>query len=121
MMSDDILKDCPMTAEAIDDAEKTFGKDMCEMQGKTTRQKPNKVTATHCDSPKETMKAHENATKVADTFFANKMPMLLTGSDKMKFLTVSFVEDRTMSTRFNSLKISRLQDGTKLISLPGAA
>ena len=39
-VSNEISKECPVATEAIKNAEMTFGKDMHERQGKTTRQKP---------------------------------------------------------------------------------
>ena len=77
---------------------------MCEIKGKTTRSKPHKVTTTHYDLPKEIIKKHKDATIEADIFFVNSMTMLISRSDKIKFLTVSFMENRTKRTRSNLLK-----------------
>ena len=103
-MIDKVLEDYPVTAEAIKNAEKIFGKDMCEIKAKTTRNKPQKLTITYYDLPKEIVKKYKDVAIEADIFFVNRMPMLISRSDKIKFLTVSFIENRTKRTRFNLLK-----------------
>ena len=65
-MSNDILKEYPVNADAINNAEKTFGPDSHSAKGKTVRQKPNKVAVDFCDSPKEMTKKCKNLTLSAD-------------------------------------------------------
>ena len=55
---------------------------------------------THYDLPKETTKKCKDATIAVETFFVN----LISRSDRIKFLTVSFMVNRTKITRFNLLK-----------------
>ena len=64
---------------------------MHEMKAKTTRSKPHKVTIICYDLPKEIVKKHKDATISVDMFFVNVMPMLISRSDKINFLTVSFM------------------------------
>ena len=53
IVSNKVLEDFPASAAAIQNAEKIFGKDMCEIKAKTKRRKPNKVTITCYDPPKK--------------------------------------------------------------------
>ena len=104
MMSDNVSKECPVNTDAMKNAEKMFGPDLCSMKGKTVRQKPNKVAVDFHDPPKEMTEKCENLTLSADTFFVNKMPMLITRDDEIKFQTISFMENRSKNTRWNSSK-----------------
>ena len=104
IVSNKFVEDFLVIAESIKNAENIFGKDTCEIKSKTTRSKPHKVTITYYDIPKEIVKKHKDVTIVVDIFFVNRMPILMSRSDKIKFLTVSFMENRTKWTRFSLLK-----------------
>ena len=45
--SNKVLEDCPVTAEAINNTEKIFGKDMNEIKANNTRSKPHNVIITY--------------------------------------------------------------------------
>ena len=81
-----------------------FVKDVHEIKVKTARSKSHEVTTSCYDLPKEIEKKHKDATIVVGMFFANRMPTSISTSDKTKFLTLSFMENRTKRTRLNLLK-----------------
>ena len=84
--------------------EKIFGKYMHEIKANATRSKPHKVTTTCYDLLKEIVKKHKDVKIEVDIFSVNRIPMLVSRSDKIKFLIVRFMENRTKRTRFNLLK-----------------
>ena len=81
-----------------------FGKDTHEIKGNTARSNPHEVTTTHYDLPTQVIKKFKDVTTLEEIFFVNRMSMLTSRSDKIKILAVSFMENRTKRTRFNSLK-----------------
>ena len=104
IVSNEVLEDYPVTEEAIKNAEKMFGKDMHEIKAKTKSSKLHKVTITNYDMPKEILKKCEDATMAVDIIFENRMSILISRNNKIKFLTVSFTKNRTKRTRINLLK-----------------
>ena len=66
---------------------------MCKIKARTTRSKPHKVTITHYDLPKEIVKKYKDVTIALDVFFVNRIPMLISRIDKIKFLKLSFMEN----------------------------
>ena len=101
IISNNILKEFPVTIYAINNAENIFGPDLYSIQGKTIRKNPKKVIVDFYELPEEIIKKYRNLILSTDIFFVNKMPMILTRDDKIKLLTVVFIEKRSKNTRIN--------------------
>ena len=73
-----LIKNCPVTLDNIDQAEKIFGLDMGTLKGKSTQKKPTPVKHNNIDIPPEILEKHYNMTLCIDIMFVNFMPMFTT-------------------------------------------
>jgi hypothetical protein len=71
-----IIKNCPVTTEDFNIAEKIFGKDISSLKGKSTRQKPKPVREDLLEIPKELIEKHHNIQLCMDTMYVNQCGML---------------------------------------------
>lgn len=104
--SDGFSKENPVTSDAVTRANSAFGKSEHEIKSKAARGKPNEVTVSHCNLPEEMKQKCNDADMAADTFFANDMPMSLTRSNEIKFMTASFMENRSKRVRLELSKMT---------------
>jgi hypothetical protein len=98
------IKDCPVTIQDIDFETKIWGKNIATLKGKTTRSKTHPVARDYVKVPKELLKLHKEVFLKTDIFFVNKIPFLLTLSQKICFTAVNHLADRTVPQIFKALK-----------------
>ncbi len=67
-----IIKNCPVTVDDINIAEKIFGPDVSSLKGKSTRQKPKPVREDLIEIPKELISQHHNIELCMDTMYINE-------------------------------------------------
>jgi hypothetical protein len=83
--------------DRIDDthARKRFGPHLQGVRGETVRRRPDPVVESHVSVPRETILVMKVVKLSADVFFINEIPMLLTLSQRIKFLTTAHAPSRT--------------------------
>jgi len=74
------LKNCPVTVEAINNAETLFGPDIGTLKGKTTRRRADIVRSDEIAVPPELLEQSEDLILYIDIMYVNGIPML-TGLD----------------------------------------
>ena len=77
MVRHNLLKDCPITLEDVNNAHTIFGPDLAAIRGKTVRHKPDCVVTDYVDIPWTIFDQHKNITIVADVMFINSVPFLV--------------------------------------------
>ena len=75
------LRNCPVTPKALSDAKDIFGPHLPGVRGKTVRQPPTRVNTDTVSIPRDFQRLHKSVTLVADVFFVNEIPFLITLSD----------------------------------------
>jgi hypothetical protein len=80
-----VIKNCPVTTEDVNIAEKIFGKDILSLKGKSTRRKPKSVRADLIEIPKELIEKHHNIELCMDTMYVNECGMLTAIDWTIKF------------------------------------
>jgi hypothetical protein len=98
------IKDCPVTVQYIDVAQKIWGKNIAALKVKTTRSKSIRVARDYVKVPMELMKLHKEVFLTTYIFFVNKIPFLLTLSRKICFTAVNHLADRTAPHIFKAFK-----------------
>ena len=85
LLRQNIIQNCPVTAEDVDNAEKIFRPDIGAMKGKTTRKKPTPVKKDEVAIPKELLDKNKELTLCMDVLFINSMPMLTSIDRSIRF------------------------------------
>ena len=98
------IKNCPVTAEDIDIAQRIWGKDIAALKGKTVRKKPTPVQGNSMKVPRDFLRLHQDVFMTLDIFFVAGIPFLLTLSRKIDFTTVTHLADRKLETIYQAYK-----------------
>ena len=93
-----------MTVEDVDVALKIWGKNIALLKGKNTRSKPNTVARDYVNIPMELLNQHKEVFLTLDILFVNKIPFLLTLSQKICFTAVNHIANRTFPQIFSAFK-----------------
>jgi hypothetical protein len=80
-----IIKNCPVTVEDVNIADKIFGPDMSSLKGKSVRQKPKPVRKDLIEIPKELIEQHKDIELCMDTMYVNECGMLTAIDKTLKY------------------------------------
>lgn len=97
------ISNCPITSRDVSNAVQIFGPNLAGIRGKTVREKPQRVNTDRIEIPRDFHVLHCNVTLEADVFYVNEIPFLLSVSQKLKFLTVENIPNRSSNTLTVSL------------------
>jgi hypothetical protein len=98
------IKNCPVTVQDIDVAQKIWGKNIAALKGKTTRRKSIPVARDYVKVPMELMKLHKEVFLTTYIFFVKNVPFFLTLSCKICFTEVNHLADRMVPQIFKAFK-----------------
>ena len=88
MVRNQSVMNCDITPRALSNANDFFGPRIPGVRGETVRQKPERVITERIQIPRYFQCFQKSVTLVADVFFVNEIPFLITLSRKIKFVTV---------------------------------
>ena len=98
-----VIKNCPVTTEDVNIAEKIFGKDISSLKGKSTRRKPKSVRADLIEIPKELIEKHHNIELCMDTMYVNECGMLTAIDRTIKFRSLVPMNTRQHEEYYRAL------------------
>ena len=104
MVSNNMLDNCPVHRHDVTNARKIYGPDMAGVRGKTVRKKPDPVVESYVAIPRDFVLNNKYITLAADVFFVDGIPILLTLSRKIKFITTEYTPVRTAKQLSKSIK-----------------
>ena len=81
ILQQNIIKNCPVTIDDVNIAEKIFGPDIGALKGKTVQKTPIRVKEDLIEIPPEIKTKHKDLIFCMDIMYVNGMPML-TGIDR---------------------------------------
>ena len=111
ILRQNIIRNCPVTVDDVNIAEKIFGPDIGSLKGKSTRSKPNPVKSDLIEIPSELKIKHQDLTLCMDIMFVNGIPMLTSIDRSIRFRALIVLDDRSESAIYNGLySIFRLYD-----------
>ena len=94
ILRQNIIKNCPVTVEDVNIAEKIFGPDIGALKGKSTRRRPTPVRDDYIEIPPELIEKNQNLIYALDLMYVNNMPMM-TGIDRsIRFRTLVPLKNR---------------------------
>jgi hypothetical protein len=97
------IKNCPVTVDDIKIYEAIYGADEYAMKGKSTRRKPKVVVNDYVEVPRELIEAHKHIVLCMDIMFIDQVPMLVTVSKYIKYITVRYIKNRSDSVILEAL------------------
>jgi hypothetical protein len=105
ILRQNIIKNCPVTPEDVNIAEKIFGGDIGTLKGKSTRRRPTPVTEDLMEIPPELLDQHQDLTYCMDLMYVNGMPMM-TGIDRsIRFRGLVPMTSRVASELYRALDV----------------
>ena len=105
ILRQNIIKNCPVTAEDVNIAEKIFGGDIGALKGKTTRRRPTPVREDLVEIPPELLQQHQDITYCMDIMYVNGMPMM-TGIDRsIRFRSLVPLNSRVAEEMYRALDV----------------
>ena len=105
MITNNLIRDCPITPADLKRAMNIYGKDFASIKGKTKRLNPKHITTpTLMNLPDHIIKWHVNVTICIDIFYINKMPFFHTISRKLQFRTAEFIESESLEVLSTCLR-----------------
>ena len=85
MVCEQLLTNCPVTLQDVDNASQIFGPDLANLRGETTTTKPERVKVEYVYIPQDFVQLHKYVTLVADVMLVNGLPFLVTSLQGFKF------------------------------------
>jgi hypothetical protein len=96
MVHEKLITHCPVTVQDVHNANQFFGPDLANLRGKTTRTKLKHIRV-HCVKiPRNFIKMHKYVTLVADVFFVNGLPFLVTSLRGISLIMIEFLPLQTV-------------------------
>ncbi len=94
LVSSNMISNCPIAPTNITNARTIFGPELASVQGKMVRRTPVPVVADHVAVPCMVVERNKVVMMVADIFFVNGTPFLVTLSRNIKFVMVEHLPVR---------------------------
>ena len=105
ILRQNIIKNCPVTTEDVNIAEKIFGGDIGTLKGKSTRRRPTPVREDLVEIPPELLEQHQELTYCMDLMFVNGIPMM-TGIDRsIRFRSLVPLASRVATELYRALDV----------------
>ena len=95
MASNNMIQNSPITAYDVTNTHTMFGLNLTGTRGKTVQQNPVRLVMDCVAIPNDFIKLHKFVTIVADVTFVNGVPLLITMSRGIKFVTVKHIPNCT--------------------------
>ena len=97
------IKDCPVTIDHINIADKIYGTDVSTLKGKSTRKSPPRLLPDVVDVPKELYMRNQELHLYIDGMYVNRRGFLTTIDNKIRFRSAVRIKDNTKSTFYSAL------------------
>ena len=104
LISENMIKNCPLTVEDVISANKIYGRDKHAQKVKTTRTQPTRVVANYVKLPPSVLEKNKYVTLSIDIIYVNRIPFVTTISCNIKFTTVKAIQNRNKDQLVQSIK-----------------
>jgi hypothetical protein len=104
MVRGNLITNCPITVQGIDNANCIFGPNLANLRGKTIRTKPEHVHIEYVQIPWDFVELHKYVTLVVDVMFVNGLPFLVTSSQGISLVTIEYLKSRNAKQLIHTLE-----------------
>jgi hypothetical protein len=100
-----LIANCPVTVRDARNAEKILGKDLGVVKGRTVRERPDRVVFDEAQPlPKKLLEMFGAVELCCDFMFIDKLPIFMTVSRRLKFITAAAPPNRKLPSVLTYLK-----------------
>lgn len=103
MVYSNMIKNCPITTEAIGNAYKIVGPNLAGLRGKTMREKLERVITEYVEIPRDFYILHKFVTISVDMMCSNGVPFLVSVSCNIKLITTEHIPYSTAKQLSHSI------------------
>ena len=103
MVCSGMLRNCPVTPEAVKNTNSIFGADISSLKFKTTRNSPDPVVTEYVEVPQMILYLNRKVTLTADVMFVNGLDFFVRTSRRIKITTLEYIPKRTKGILISSL------------------
>ena len=103
MVQSNMIVNCPVTFSDVKNAKLVFGTDITSLKGKSVRRKPASIVTDYVDIPREILKSRKELEVSTDIMFINKLPFLVSTSQRLKFTTIEYLSSKNNIALVNSI------------------
>ena len=94
MVRSNIIVNCPVTFSDVKNSKLIFGPDITSLKRKSVRRKPASFVTDYVDIPKEILESRKELEVSTDVTFINKLPFLVSISQRLKFTTIYYLSSK---------------------------
>ena len=105
IIKSNMIRNCPVTIQDINLADRIFGPSISALKGKSTRTTPKAVVDDTIELPPEIAYIDRSVELCMDTMFINGLPMLTTIDKTIRFRTLTALVSRSHSHYMQAIKI----------------
>jgi len=103
-ISMNLIRNCPVTVEDINNSEKIFGADIPSMKGKVTRKKPTPVVEDIIELPEELRMTQKHVTLCVDVMHVNSLTFLTTISRNLYYRSAQHIKTTSKAEFMKAFK-----------------
>ena len=112
LINGNFVKNCPVTINDINVAERIYGPNIGALKGKFVRQRPPVVQQDNIEIPEEILRLDEEIILYIDNIFINGLPFLSTHDERIKYAKTVPLKNRSSSELYEALdEVLRLYNG----------
>ncbi len=95
MVHSRMITKCPVSPDAVINANCIFGPDLAGVRGLTVRRPPESVTTNHIQIPRALLERHQRVTLAVDVMFVNGVPFQVSVSKGLNLVTAKYTPSCT--------------------------
>ena len=100
-----IIKNCPVTLDDINRAQKIFRHEVGHLKGSTTRKTPSVIREEKIEIPREIIHQHDDFRLYIDLFYVNGMPMLTSIDSPIRNRALVCLDNREADSLYNGIDV----------------
>lgn len=105
LLRQNLIKNCPVTVDDVNLAEKIFGPDVSTLKGRSTRPRPTTVIEDAIEIPRELVVKNLVLESSIDIMFVNRLPFLTAIDKSIKYRSLIPLDSRNVDEFYRALQL----------------